>query len=359
MFIAAQTLCRHTNRAGRFLSQATINDVASEAGVSIKTVSRVVNNEPNVREKTKAKVMQAIERLHYQPNQSARSLAANRSFLVGLLYANPAPSYIINAQTGALDACRQHNFGLLIHPCDNNDENLPNEIEQLVRKSRLDGLILTPPLTDNPALLECLQKYNIDYVSVSAKDEFTEGQSIPNVLCDDEHAAATMTEHLLAMGHQRIGFIAGHPEHNASEKRLVGYRSALAERGINYLPQLVEQGLFDFNSGKACAEKLLDQTPRPTAIFASNDYMASGVLVVAHNRGIKIPAELSVVGFDDVPIAAQSWPALTTIRQPSQQMVEQAAQFLIAKVSGKTAPNQAPAFRCELIERDSCAPPKN
>jgi len=341
------------------LSQATISDVASEAGVSIKTVSRVVNNEPNVREKTKSKVMQAIERLHYQPNQSARSLAAKRSFLVGLLYANPAPSYIISAQTGALEACRQHNFGLLIHPCDNNHQDLPNEIEQLVRKSRLDGLILTPPLTDNLALLDCLERHNIDYVSVSAKDELTHSQSIPNVHCDDEHAAATMTEHLLHMGHTQIGFIAGHPEHNASEKRLKGYQSALSKRGLNYQPQLVVQGLFDFESGKACAEQLLDQTPRPTAIFASNDYMASGVLVVAHNRGIKIPSELSVAGFDDVPIAAQSWPALTTIRQPTQQMVKLAAQFLIAKVSGKAADEQPQAFHCELVSRDSCTPPQS
>jgi len=339
------------------LSQATISDVASEAGVSIKTVSRVVNNEANVREKTKAKVIQAIENLHYQPNQSARSLASNRSFLVGLLYANPAPSYIISAQTGALQACREHNFGLLIHPCDNNNEQLANEIEQLVRKSRLDGLILTPPLTDNHALLDCLLRHNIDYVSVGAKDQPPQSLSTPSVLCDDEHAAATMTEHLLELGHQHIGFITGHPEHNASEKRLNGYRSALAKQGVKYRSQLVTQGLFDFGSGKACAEKLLDQTPRPTAIFASNDYMASGVLVVAHNRGIKIPSELSVAGFDDVPIAAQSWPALTTIRQPSQQMVELATQFLIAKVSGKEAAEQPQAFRCELVSRNSCAPP--
>ena len=340
------------------MSQATINDVAHEAGVSIKTVSRVVNNEPNVREKTKEKVMHAIERLHYQPNQSARSLAANRSFLVGLLYANPAPSYIISAQTGALEACRKDNFGLLIHPCDNNDENLADEIERLVRKSRLDGLILTPPLTDNLALLDRLQRHNIDYVSVGAKDEMSHGQCIPSVLCDDEHAAATMTEHLLGMGHKNIGFITGHPEHNASEKRLDGYRSALSQHGVNYQPHLVTQGLFDFDSGKSSAEYLLDQSPRPTAIFASNDYMASGVLVVAHNRGIKIPDELSVVGFDDVPIAAQSWPALTTIRQPSQQMVALAAEFLIAKVSGKAAADQPQAFKCELISRDSCAPPE-
>jgi len=337
------------------LGKATIDDVAALAGVSIKTVSRVVNKEPNVRKSTQEKVEKAIAELNYRPNQSARSLAGSRSFLIGLLYSNPSPSYIINAQNGSLEACSQEGFGLLIHPCDYQSPDLCEEILQLVRGSRLDGLILTPPITDNRDFVAFLDQEGILYSSVAPMER---SAGIPFAYCDDRLAAEQMTEHLIRLGHTRIGFILGHPDHFATHERYAGYQAALENHGLKVPKNLVKQGDFTFNGGKACAEKLLSLKNPPTAIFASSDYMAGGVVVTAHERGIKIPQQLSVAGFDDVPLATQAWPALTTIRQPVQAMSAKAAQLLIARIRGKSPEPSRYKLPCELITRDSTAAPQ-
>ncbi len=336
------------------MAKSTIDDVAALAGVSIKTVSRVVNKEPNVRQSTQDKVEAAIAQLNYQPNRSARSLAGSRSFLVGLLYSNPSPNYIIHAQTGALATCRQEGFGLLIHPCDYQSPDLIPEILDLARGSRLDGLILTPPLTDNSAFLAALNEQGIRYSSIAPIEH---GQEVPCAFCDDRLAACEMTEYLIELGHTRIGFILGHPDHGATHERYAGYIDALEKHGIKENKSLVRQGYFNFGSGKACAEKLLEMKNPPTAIFASSDDMASGVLVAAHERGLSIPEQLSIAGFDDAPLAAQGWPSLTTIRQPIQDMAAKAAGLLIAQVRGKSAEQTQYLLHCTLIKRASTTKP--
>lgn len=334
--------------------KSTIDDVAALAGVSIKTVSRVVNKEPNVRNSTQEKVEAAIEQLNYRPNQSARSLAGSRSFLVGLLYSNPSPSYIIHAQTGTLEACRKEGFGLLIHPCDYQSPDLCQEVLTLVRDSRLDGLILTPPLTDNQAFLTFLENQGIRYTSVAPMEH---GKDFPCAFCDDRLASQEMTEHLIELGHTRIGFILGHPDHGATHERYAGYRDALEKHGIKESKSLIKQGYFDFDSGKACAEKLLQLKNPPTAIFASSDYMAGGVMVAAHEQGLKVPQQISIAGFDDVPLATQTWPPLTTIKQPIQEMAAKAAQLLITQIRGKSAEQTQFSLSCSLIKRGSTGAP--
>ncbi len=346
-----------TNKTGnefQHSAQPTINNVAALAGVSIKTVSRVVNKEPNVRPATREKVEQAIKQLSYQPNQSARSLAGNRSYLIGLLYANPSSSYIINAQMGALESCRQEGFGLLIHPCDYRSESLTTEVENLVRDSRLDGLILTPPLTDNLTFLEYIDKRGIAYTSVAPVEP---EKNVPSVFSDDHKAAFDMTEYLIELGHSRIGFILGHPDHGATHARYQGYHTALLQHGIKENRSLIKQGYFDFESGKTCGLKLLRLKQPPTAIFSSNDYMAGGVMVAAQQSGVSVPEQLAIAGFDDVPLATQVWPEMTTIRQPIKAMVAKATELLIAKIRRNKLPETQFLLHCELIKRASTGRP--
>ena len=332
--------------------KATIQDVADLAGVSIKTVSRVVNKEKSIRETTRTKVLKAIKKLQYTPNLSARGLAGQHSFLLALLYDNPSANYVLDIQKGVLDECRQDGFDLLIHPCDLNSAELLNDINELVRKSRVAGLILTPPLSDSVSLIEKLALAKIPFVRIAPANH---NAISPYVYCDDETAALQMTEHLLALGHVDIGFIKGHPQHGASELRLAGYKKALKKAGLSIKRQLIRQGYFDFSSGVRCATHLLTQARPPTAIFASNDDMAAGVLFVAHQRSINVPQQLSVVGFDDTPAAQQMWPALTTVKQPIVAMAQAATTALIAQVRNNTQAKINHAFECTLRLRDSTA----
>lgn len=335
------------------MSKATIDDVAELAGVSIKTVSRVVNKEPNVRQMTRDKVLKAIAQLDYRPNASARSLAGNRSYVLGLLYGNPSANYVMDVQVGVLSTCRPEGYDLLIHPCDYRDENITKEILDLIHQKRIDGLLLTPPLTDHLSVLAALKKIEIPFVRVAP----TLNKEIsPFVETNDQEAAYDMTCHLIALGHVEIGFICGHPDHRAVAHRFEGYKAALAENNIPLNLEWVEQGSNSFESGEASARRLLQKAPRPTAIFAANDDMAAGVMMVAHEVGIKIPAELSVTGFDDTPVAHQIWPALTTVRQPIQQMAMKATDLLLKQLKGKNVQLPASMLSSSLILRDSSGP---
>lgn len=332
------------------MPKATIDDVAELAGVSIKTVSRVVNKEPNVRQVTRDKVLEAIAQLDYRPNASARSLAGNRSYVLGLLYGNPSANYVLDVQEGVLATCRPSGYDLLIHPCDYRDEGITKEIIDLIHQKRIDGLILTPPLTDHLAVLAVLKKIETPFVRIAptlSKDVS------PYVETNDEEAAYDMTCQLIALGHSHIGFICGHPDHKAVAHRYEGYKAALIENNIVLNPAWVVQGFNSFESGEECARQLLEKKPRPTAIFAANDDMAAGAMMVAHQAGIKIPADLSVAGFDDTPVAHQIWPALTTVRQPIQQMARKATDLLIKQLKGKDVQLPASMLSSSLIIRDS------
>lgn len=333
--------------------KVTIDDVAELAQVSIKTVSRVVNQEPNVRPVTRDKVLAAIAQLNYRPNSSARSLAGNRSYVLGLLYGNPSANYVIDVQVGVLTTCRQHGYDLLIHPCNYSDPDITIEIIELIHQKRIDGVILTPPLTDHLPVLDALKALDLPFVRVAP----TLNKNIsPYVETNDGEAAYQMTARLIASGHTDIGFICGHPDHRAVTHRYEGYRSALQDHGIPLNPDWIKQGLNSFESGEKCARELLQNARHPTAIFAANDEMAAAVMMVAHQYGIKIPAELSVAGFDDTSVAHQLWPALTTVRQPVQQMAEKAAELLLGQLKRKDGQTVGHVLNSTLIMRDSVGP---
>jgi LacI family transcriptional regulator len=335
------------------VSKATIDDVAALAGVSMKTVSRVFNNEPNVRPAMREKVIAAIAELDYRPNMSARSLAGNRSYLLGLLYGIPSAHYVLDIQEGVLDVCRPQGYELIVHPCNHQDTQLAHEVSELIRDKRIDGVMLTPPISDNIALMQALKRLAVPFVRVAP----TENKTLsPYVETNDREATYEMTCQLIAMGHSRIGFICGHPDHRAVTLRFDGYKAALIENNIPVALDRVAQGYNSFESGEQCARMLLQKTPRPTAIFAANDDMAAGVMMVAHQLGIKIPEELSVAGFDDTTVAHQIWPALTTIRQPIQQMAKKATDLLLKQLKGKEVQLPASMLSSSIIVRQSTGP---
>jgi LacI family transcriptional regulator, galactose operon repressor len=308
------------------MRRARIQDVAEQAGVAIKTVSRVLNNEPNVREETRARVLAVVKRLNYHPSLSARSLAGRRSYLIGLVYENPSANYIVDVQHGAMSRCREGQFQLLMHQVTGRGEELEREVIGLVDQTHVDGLIVTAPLSESMGLIRALDRRSVQFVRIAPNDV---RHRTPYADMDDEGAAREMTDYLLGLGHRRIGFIVGHPEHHASGLRLRGYRAALETHGVAYEPKLVRQGHFVFESGVEAARQLLTMTQPPTAIFASNDDMAAGVLMAAHEMGINVPERLSVAGFDDTYIARTVWPRLTTVHQPSYDLAYTAADLLL------------------------------
>lgn len=330
------------------MAKVTIEDVAKKADVSIKTVSRVLNKEANVRQQTRDKVMQAMDTLNYQPDPGARRLAGGRSFLIALLHDSSTSGYMLDIQMGVLKTCRSEHYELLLHPCDYLSNVVP-EITALVDQRRLDGVLLTPPLCDLATLSLALHEKNVPFVSITPGEQL---YASGTVYTNDREASAEMTSYLASLGHERIGFIIGHPDHKAVANRFLGYKDGLKRSGLDFDGKLVAQGFSSFESGVDCGILLLRQPDPPTAIFASNDEMAAGIIRVARQLELRIPQDLSVVGFDDLPLAKQLSPALTTIRQPIRAMAETATQLLLSILRGQT-PVEVPMIPCLPQYRES------
>ena len=284
---------------------------------------------------------------------------APHSLLVGMPYDNPSINYINNVQTGALAACRRLNCHLIVEKIDLAAGDVPDVVSRLVTTSRLDGLVLTPPVCNHQAILEALHKAGVPFVSI-APDEATAVTPL-SVQMDDYRAACELTRYLISLGHQRIGFIKGHPRFTVSEQRYRGYCATLLDNGLKVDEEIVKQGYFSHRSGIICGEALLkDRHRRPTAIFCSNDDMAAAVIEVAHKLDIPIPGSVSVAGFDDTAIASLTWPPLTTVRQPIAQMAETAIELLVRHMAaGKTDESESRVkLDFEIIIRKSTANPQ-
>jgi LacI family transcriptional regulator len=340
------------------LQRTTIKDVARRAKVSLKTVSRVINNEPAVQDRTRERVQRAIDELDYRPDLSARSLRSAQSFAIGLVYDNPNPYYIIAVQEGVLSVCRESGFGLQIHPCNSASPKLADELVDLVRRARLAGLVLAPPMSERMELIRHLAANDVKFVRIlSAAEDPNDG--FPCVYVDDRDAAYAITEHLIQLGHTRIGFLWGGKSHRSSPERFKGYESALKDYGIALNNRLVVHGDYSFDDGFRGATKLLALKEPPTAIFGSNDEIAAGVLAAAKSRNMEVPYQLSIAGFEDSPFSKQSWPALTTAKQATEDIARHAAQRLIAEL--RREPDQPAAvanegFSPELVIRGSTGP---
>lgn len=305
---------------------ATISDIARLSGVSNRTVSRVLNGSSKVGEATREKVQQVIEARSYRPNAQARGLAGGRSFLLGLIYDNPDGLFIDEAQRGVLQMCREQGYELVIHPCGGTDM-LASEVVGSVKRSKLDGVIVLPPLSENHDLFGALAQEKVPYVRLAAIALDTSDRV---VVSNERSAVASMAEYLVALGHRRIGYITGPASRRSTRERLEGFTDALERLGCPISEEMIAQGAYSFESGIECARTLLTHPEPPTAIFASNDDMAAGVIHSATELGLNVPRDLSVAGFDDSALATRIRPALTTIRRPVRAMAGLATNKLIA-----------------------------
>jgi LacI family transcriptional regulator len=334
------------------MTRVTMSDVARMVGTSKKTISRVLNNDPNVSESLRQRVQAAVDALNYRPLTSARSLATNRSFMVGLLYDNRSPSYIMEVQLGVLEACEAQHYSMMVQPLVSTAADFVERIEDILVRHQLDGLILTPPLTDHPQLLECLHEKGVPFASIAPRHP----EHCIGVMLREREAAAAMVEHLVSLGHCRIAHILGDPEHGAGIWRLAGYRDGLERAGLKEDPAYMVQGRFSFESGVAAMRQLLALPQRPTAIFAADDDMAVGAIWAAAEAGVSIPRDMSICGFDDTTIATQVWPPLTTIHQPVREMGRRATQELLLRVLRKGEARMV-EVDYKMCIRASTAPP--
>jgi LacI family transcriptional regulator len=354
---AKQGEATHKRAPRRRSAGPTVDDVARIAGVSQMTVSRVVNRENNVHPATREKVEKAIAQLGYVPNPAARSLAGGRQCRIALLYSNPSAAYLSEFLVGALRAAAATDAQLVVEHW--SGEEKAGAIARRLAVHRIDAVLLPPPLSDDAELIKALRKAGLPIAQVATGRPLAQAHA---VTIDDAAAARAITAHLIEFGHRRIGFIAGNPNQTASALRQRGYEAALGEAELEIDPALIQRGDFSYRSGLEAAELLLAQTPRPTAIFASNDDMAAAAVSVAHRHHLEVPEHLAVCGFDDTAMATTIWPELTTIRQPVAEMAEAALALLVQAVRGDhgsdpPAPQHA-RLPFALIVRGSSAPPQ-
>lgn len=333
------------------LARPTIRDVARLAGVSIKTVSRVINDQQYVSAEKQERVRQVMREIGFQPNHAARALAGHRSHQIALICDNPNPWYVYEIQLGVRERCARDNIRMIAQPYDRAAPALLDDIVALIDQSHPDGLVLAPPACDDARVLHELARRGIAYVRLQPG---ATSDASPSASIDNEQAAFDMTRHLLSLGHRRIGFIIGDRSYAASEQRLAGHVRALADAHLPTDAALIRPGKFDFASGEAATDALLSLPEPPTAIFASSDDMAAGALAAAHRRGLRVPSALSVVGFDDGPTARIVWPALTTVRQPVRALADAAADLLLSPPENPEEAHRLLSH--ELIVRGSCAP---
>jgi len=334
----------------------TIDAVAARAKVSPMTVSRVVNGHGKVRESTRERVARAVRELGYTPNLAASSLAAARGTRIALIYTNPSSAYLSELLVGALRGAARTAAQLVIESWGDVDTESERKAARALASS-VAGAILPPPLCESKAVISELLAAGVPVVAIASGRS---SNDISHVRIDDFHAAKEITEHLIAHGHARIGYIRGHPNQTASARRFEGFKAALEEAGIDLDDALVQPGYFTYRSGLKAAEKLLALRRAPTAIFASNDDMAAAVVSVAHRHGLDVPRDLSVVGFDDTSAATTVWPELTTVRQPVAAMADSAVDILLRSIRRKERDTRIVVDQVvahQLIKRDSVAQP--
>lgn len=337
----------------RGAAHATMEDVARLAGVSLKSVSRVINAEPHVSARLRAKVEAAIAELHYVPDIAARTLAGSRTFIIGLLFDNPSPHYMMNIQRGVYDACRENQYHLRIDHIDTTASRSEYEAQMvaLLNNSRCDGFVLTPPLTDDLALLDFFDRSGIRYVRIAPA---TVHDRAAGIGIDDMAAGAAVARHLWDLGHRRYAIVRGIENHRAAARRRDGFVAELMALGIDTAPFEID-GNFSFEGGIRAAKAILNCKEQPSAIFAGNDDSAAGVMAAYTQAGLSVPDDISVCGFDDSWIARSVWPYLTTVHQPMKEMGREAALLLLGRDEPEPGLRE---FDFRLVIRDSTTCPR-
>lgn len=339
----------------------TIKHVAADAGVSLQTVSRVINDEPNVRPEMKERVQASIDKLGYVPSIAAQRMSGSKSYLI--LAINDRERTIADWQSrqgtdwvdqmllGGMLTCADRGYRMLVELVDTHSDHVERELGAAISALQPDGVIVTPPHSENPLITGLLAERGIPFARIGSKED---GPGIAMTM-GDEHLARIATEHLVELGHKRIGFIAGPAEYSLADWRIDGWRAAMADAGLDDA-DLCERGDFGFESGLIAARKLLGRENPPTAIIASSDQMTLAALEVAQERGLDVPGDLSLVSFDNTPLVRFTSPPLTALDQPIAATTSRAVELLID--SGKDEkPTEPVVIEGELVVRGSTAPP--
>ncbi len=333
----------------------TINDVAARANVSKKTVSRVINGAGGLSSETRARVEAAISDLGYVPNPQARALALGRNFAIALLHDNPNAQTVLNFERGVLDAIKDSDLALMVRPVDRQSPKLLDDISEFLRQQRPLGVLILPPISERDEIADLCRSMGVRFVRVgsTALDE-----PAHYVASTDWIAVSQACRLLVDAGHRKIGFVRGPHGFRSAAERELGFDTAMDESKITVPDHYRAQGDYRFDSGLAAGRQLLNQKDRPTAIFASNDEMAAGVMHAAFENGLRIPDDLSLIGFDDSPTASHLWPPLTTVRWPIKEMGMLAAEKLVGDfLARRQFAVEVAQLPSQVIERSSIAPP--
>ena len=335
----------------------TIRHVAAEAGVSLQTVSRVNNNEPNVGAATRARVLAAIEKLGYVPSIAAQRLGGRRSYLILALndrdrtiaewQARQGGDWVNQMMLGGMLKCAEHGYRMILELVDTHSEQIERELAATIAALQPDGVILTPPHSENLQICNLLYAHDIPFVRIGARG----AEHGFSVTMDDEGSAREATQHLIALGHRRIGFIAGSRAYSLSAWRVDGWRAAMAEAGFD-VEGLLAQGDFGYGSGLAATKALLSLDAPPTGIIASNDQMALAALEVAREKGLDVPDDLSLISFDNTPVVSFNQPRFTAIDQPIAETFSRAVALLIDAAKGEPQPSPE-VIPGKLIQRET------
>ncbi|MWV29035.1 LacI family DNA-binding transcriptional regulator [Aurantiacibacter rhizosphaerae] len=343
----------------------TIKHVAADAGVSLQTVSRVINNEANVRPEMKARVQASIDKLGYVPSIAAQRMSGSRSYLILALNdrqrtiedwrAREGSDWIDQMLLGGMLKCAEYGYRLIFELVDTHSDHIERELKGAIAALQPDGVILTPPHGDNALITGLLDKHKIPYVRIGSR---ANGGAL-SISMGDDALARMATQHLIDKGHMRIGFIAGAREYAVSQWRKEGWLETMRDNGLA-TDGLCERGDFSFASGEQAARILLESRARPTAIIASNDQMTMATNKVAHELGLKVPGDLSLISFDNTPVVRFVQPPLTAIDQPIAETVSRAVELLIKSQRGEELPPLPLIVEGSLVERNSvAAPPKS
>jgi len=340
----------------------TIKHVAADAGVSLQTVSRVMNNEPNVRPEMKARVQASIDKLGYVPSIAAQRMSGSRSYLILAINdrdrtiadwtARQGTDWVDQMLLGGMLKCAEHGYRMIFELVDTHSDHVERELLGAIAALQPDGIILTPPHSDNPQIVALLGEQKIPFVRIGS---IQNGMGIP-LSMDDEGSARQATEYLVDRGHRLIGFISGSSEYALSGWRIDGWRAAMAAAGFE-TEGLLAEGDFSYASGEAAARMLLQRSSRPSAIIASNDQMALATLEVARSLGIAVPQDLSLISFDNTPLVHFTQPPLTAVDQPIAATTSKAVDLIIGAVKGDAPPPGLTSVSATIFERDSVAAP--
>ncbi|WP_128891032.1 LacI family DNA-binding transcriptional regulator [Erythrobacter sp. HKB08] len=342
----------------------TIKHVAADAGVSLQTVSRVINDGPNVRPEMRERVQASIEKLGYVPSIAAQRMSGAKSYLILALNdrertiedwrKREGSDWVDQMLLGGMLKCAEHGYRMMIELVDTHSDHVERELGAALTALQPDGVILTPPHSENPLITGLLAERQIPFARIGTR---VEGPGM-RITMNDEGSARKATEFLLGLGHRRVGFISGSREYSLSGRREAGWRTAMADAGLD-VEDLYAVGDFSYESGVRASEKLLGQSNRPTAILASNDQMALGALDVAKRMGIEVPEDLSLISFDNTPLARFTRPALTAIDQPIAETASRAVEAIIESDGRSVDSDEVLVVPGSLIERESTAPPRN